>query len=65
MDTKDDIHSIEGRDLFEDTKGPRDSMGNEDGYSHKPTHVPDAKGRPWPKEMGKRIPSVESRLDGL
>jgi hypothetical protein len=40
-------------------------MGNEDGYSHKPTHVPDAKGRPWPKEMGKRIPSVDSRLDGL
>ena len=62
---KDDIHPIEGRDLFEDTEGPRDSMGNEDGYTHKPTHVPDAKGRPWPKEMGKRIPSVDSRLDGL
>ena len=43
----------------------RDSMGNKDGYSHKPTHVPDAKGRPWPKEMGKNIPSVDSRLDGL
>ena len=27
----------------------RDSMGNEDGYSHKPTHVPDGKGKPWPK----------------
>ena len=43
----------------------RDSMGNKDGYSHKPTHVPDAKGRPWPKEMGKNIPAVDSRLDGL
>ena len=43
----------------------RDAMGNEDGYTHKPTHVPDAKGRPWPKEMGKSIPSVDSRLDGL
>ena len=43
----------------------RDSMGNPDGYSHKPTHVPDAKGRPWPKEMGKNIPAVDSRLDGL
>ena len=27
----------------------RDAMGNEDGYSHKPTHVPDGKGKPWPK----------------
>ena len=27
----------------------RDSMGNPDGYSHKPTHVPDGKGKPWPK----------------
>ena len=27
----------------------RDSMGNKDGYSHKPTHVPDGKGKPWPK----------------
>ena len=43
----------------------RDAMGNKDGYSHKPTHVPDAKGRPWPKEMGKGIPSIESRLDGI
>ena len=43
----------------------RDAMGNPDGYTHKPTHVPDAKGRPWPKEMGKNIPAVESRLDGL
>ena len=43
----------------------RDAMGNKDGYSHKPTHVPDAKGRPWPKEMGKNISSVDSRLDGL
>ena len=43
----------------------RDSMGNKDGYSHKPTHVPDAKGRPWPKEMGKNIPAVDSRLDGI
>ena len=43
----------------------RDAMGNKDGYSHKPTHVPDAKGRPWPKEMGKNIPAVDSRLDGL
>ena len=36
--SKEEIHSIEGRDLFKDTEGPRDSMGNEDGYSHKPTH---------------------------
>ena len=27
----------------------RDAMGNPDGYSHKPTHVPDGKGKPWPK----------------
>ena len=27
----------------------RDSMGNPDGYSHKQTHVPDGKGKPWPK----------------
>jgi len=27
----------------------RDSMGNPDGYSHKPSHVPDGKGKPWPK----------------
>ena len=27
----------------------RDSMGNPDGYTHKPTHVPDGKGKPWPK----------------
>ena len=27
----------------------RDSMGNPDGYSHKPTHVPDGKGKPWPR----------------
>jgi hypothetical protein len=40
-------------------------MGNPNDYSHKPTHVPNAKGRPWPKEMGKRIISVDSRLDGL
>jgi Fe-S cluster biogenesis protein NfuA len=26
----------------------RDSMGNPDGYSHKPSHVPDGKGKPWP-----------------
>ena len=63
--SKEEIHSIEGRDLFKDTESPRDSMGNEEGYSHKPTHVPNAKGRPWPKEMGKRIISVDSRLDGL
>ena len=63
--SKEEIHSIEGRDLYDSTEGPRDSMGNVDGYSHKPTHVPDAKGRPWPKEMGERIPSVDSRLDGL
>jgi Fe-S cluster biogenesis protein NfuA len=56
---------LEGRDLYKSTPGPRDSMGNEDGYTHKPTHVPNAKGRPWPKEMGKSIPSVDSRLDGL
>jgi len=24
-------------------------MGNPDGYSHKQTHVPDGKGKPWPK----------------
>ena len=47
--SKEEIHSIEGRDLFKDTEGPRDSMGNEDGYTHKPTHVPDGKGKPWPK----------------
>ena len=27
----------------------RDSMGNPDGYTHKPTHVPYGKGKPWPK----------------
>ena len=27
----------------------RDAMGNPDGYSHKPTHVPDGNGKPWPK----------------
>lgn len=27
----------------------RDSMGHPDGYSHKPTHVPNGKGKPWPK----------------
>ena len=27
----------------------RDAMGNPDGYSHKPTHVPDGKGKPWPR----------------
>ena len=27
----------------------RDSMGNPDGHSHKPTHVPDGKGKPWPR----------------
>ena len=27
----------------------RDSMGNPDGYTHKPTHVPDGKGKPWPR----------------
>ena len=32
----------------------RDSMGNPDGYSHKPTHVPDGKGKPWPKAEYKK-----------
>ena len=64
-DIPDDIHSMEGRDPYDSTQGPRDSMGNPNGYSHKPTHVPNAKGRPWPKEMGKRISSADSRLDGL
>ena len=29
----------------------RDSMGNPDGYSHKPSHVPDGKGKPWPNQL--------------
>ena len=47
--SKEEIHSIEGRDLYDSTQGPRDSMGNPDGYSHKQSYVPDGKGKAWPK----------------